>query len=1235
MSSRFFARRALPILCLVYFLIPFGIRGARFSVQRMKNDVKDWLPSSFKETREVEWFAEHFLGGRFVMVSWPGCSQDDPRYHLFLKKLGAEMGDPPGAAEALQAQEMARQDPTFQPTEDQIRNYENLRARQLGDRLGLFTDGEYHENWAGAGEKWLRGQGDVWYYLLPDGRLFKWRTSNTAIGAAWRTFKQQTGQLTLEGEWVATLGQGGPARNRYFANPRLVTARLCSDVLSGPLLVERLAAPDGPIWPRGSRLSDDQKRMLAQAQVRERLTGLLFGPAAPADFGWTVDSLEKFFQQREWIQPPADWRTRTANFIDQLVRSRHQGQFESLLGAPEHVRERHWRDLFAALDTPVPARQTSMLVTLSPVGRQDMSRLVGRDVLGKPRGRLLTLAEECGVDPSDVGGSLHLGGPPVDNVAIDEEGAVTLLRLVGFSVLLGVGLSYLSFRSVRITLMVFTVGGVSAIASLAIVYWSGASVDAVLMSMPSLVYVLGLSGAVHIVNYYRDAAEEHGPEGAAERALSHGWGPCTLAALTTALGLASLYASNIMPIRKFGLYSAIGVLATLVLLFTYLPSALQVWPPGYRRRESAAPRVSTLTRWISGFWDRLGLFVTRRYAVVAAVCLIGLVAAGMGLFKIRTSVQLLKLFDPNAKIIRDYAWLENNLGNLVPMELVIRVPQSHRRSVDAESDQRDNIEAALQYNLLERVELTHRVQTVLEQEFGPRGRRFLGRGMSAATYAPEPPPPAAAAAGLTNSLSIERSATNARLEKLWLPEMMGGDFLQIDTSPQHRGSELWRVSLRVAALSDIDYGQFVHELKRAVEPVLAAYQSRDEILRAVDQQRRASGRKGGFRKANILLLGAAPPTPYQDRGEDPTGRSSEQRPPAPDEPVDQTRIFAETLQDLLIKAGCDGAYQPRWIDPEQTRLSDLFPNQEALAAALSTQPDCVVLVRNHADYDLAFLQQHASAWVDARSHESHFGEPPSWVQRLTGEQPSMDQPASKTAAENGAAIHCVYTGVIPVVYKAQRTLLFSLMDSIGWAFGLIAIVMMVLLRRGDRSWKHAVNPVGGLLSMIPNVFPVVLIFGLMGHLGVLVDIGSMMTASVAMGVAVDDTIHFLTWFRKGVRQGMSRRDAIMLAYSRCAMAMTQTTLIGGVGLSVFAASTFTPTQRFGVLMLALLAAALIGDLILLPALLASPIGRFFAPAVAEPERLTIDDIQPSLEDAETPALLTVVRPEDDELRSAS
>jgi predicted RND superfamily exporter protein len=173
--------------------------------------------------------------------------------------------------------------------------------------------------------------------------------------------------------------------------------------------------------------------------------------------------------------------------------------------------------------------------------------------------------------------------------------------------------------------------------------------------------------------------------------------------------------------------------------------------------------------------------------------------------------------------------------------------------------------------------------------------------------------------------------------------------------------------------------------------------------------------------------------------------------------------------------------------------------------------------------------------------------------------------------------------LVPLVYKTQHELLSGLFKSLTMAFILIALVMMFVLK----------NPGAGLLSMIPNVFPVVMIFGIMGWMGILVDVGSMMTASVALGVAVDDTMHYLTWFRQGLDEGLDREGAAMLAYRRCGTAMTQTTLIGGLGLAAFAFSTFTPTQRFGTLMLVLLFAALFGDLVFLPAILTGPLGRVF------------------------------------------
>ncbi|MEM6981342.1 MAG: MMPL family transporter, partial [Planctomycetota bacterium] len=177
----------------------------------------------------------------------------------------------------------------------------------------------------------------------------------------------------------------------------------------------------------------------------------------------------------------------------------------------------------------------------------------------------------------------------------------------------------------------------------------------------------------------------------------------------------------------------------------------------------------------------------------------------------------------------------------------------------------------------------------------------------------------------------------------------------------------------------------------------------------------------------------------------------------------------------------------------------------------------------------------------------------------------------------------VFTGVIPLIYKAQRQLLVDLFRSFVLAFAIIAVVLLFVLRSVPATFA----------AMIPNLFPAIVIFGGIELIGVPVQIGSVMTASAALGIAVDDTVHFLTWFRRGVREGHSRDDSIRSAFDHCAGAMLLTTLICAGGLSVFALSSFVPILHFAYLMVLLLAAALIGDLVLLPAILAGPLGRLF------------------------------------------
>ena len=200
-------------------------------------------------------------------------------------------------------------------------------------------------------------------------------------------------------------------------------------------------------------------------------------------------------------------------------------------------------------------------------------------------------------------------------------------------------------------------------------------------------------------------------------------------------------------------------------------------------------------------------------------------------------------------------------------------------------------------------------------------------------------------------------------------------------------------------------------------------------------------------------------------------------------------------------------------------------------------------------------------------------------------------------AERG--ISADYTGAMPLINAIQKTLLRDLFVSFLSACVVISLVMM-LVERGVAA---------GLVGMVPNVFPMILLFGMLGWGRSALDIGSVMTASVALGMAVDGTFHFLTFFRHGLAAvkgsgawPAGRHAAVHAAFRHSAAALLQSGLVCGIGILAFAASPFAPTRRFAWMLSLLVGMALVGDLVVLPALLSTPLGRWFRPVRSGLER---------------------------------
>ncbi|MFO1006091.1 MAG: MMPL family transporter [Planctomycetaceae bacterium] len=187
----------------------------------------------------------------------------------------------------------------------------------------------------------------------------------------------------------------------------------------------------------------------------------------------------------------------------------------------------------------------------------------------------------------------------------------------------------------------------------------------------------------------------------------------------------------------------------------------------------------------------------------------------------------------------------------------------------------------------------------------------------------------------------------------------------------------------------------------------------------------------------------------------------------------------------------------------------------------------------------------------------------------------------------------VVTGTVPLFMRTQQALLDSLIQSFALAFLTIALVMMYALK----------DVIAGMLSMIPNVLPILAVFGAVSWARTRIDIGTMITASVALGLAVDACLHLMTWFRKGLEKGLSRDEAIIECLVHCGPAMLQTTAGISLAMLVLYPSDLVMISRFGWLMAALIAAAYVGDIVLLPVMLRGALGRRIEKAVLEERRL--------------------------------
>ncbi|MFQ5734980.1 MAG: RND family transporter, partial [Planctomycetaceae bacterium] len=187
---------------------------------------------------------------------------------------------------------------------------------------------------------------------------------------------------------------------------------------------------------------------------------------------------------------------------------------------------------------------------------------------------------------------------------------------------------------------------------------------------------------------------------------------------------------------------------------------------------------------------------------------------------------------------------------------------------------------------------------------------------------------------------------------------------------------------------------------------------------------------------------------------------------------------------------------------------------------------------------------------------------------------------------------CIYSGTAADIGVLADGLIGGMALGLGMAF----VAMAAVCAFWFRSCRLTV------IAVLPNVFPVLFVMGVMGAFNVPLNSGTVMVTTIALGVALNDTVHFIMHYRERRLEGEAVDAALSDTFAEIGRPIVLTSVVNCLGFSIFLLSEFRPMWEFGLMTGIAMLAALLGDLVMLPSLLSvfdrDPTGRKVPEATA-------------------------------------
>jgi predicted RND superfamily exporter protein len=217
------------------------------------------------------------------------------------------------------------------------------------------------------------------------------------------------------------------------------------------------------------------------------------------------------------------------------------------------------------------------------------------------------------------------------------------------------------------------------------------------------------------------------------------------------------------------------------------------------------------------------------------------------------------------------------------------------------------------------------------------------------------------------------------------------------------------------------------------------------------------------------------------------------------------------------------------------------------------------------------------AWATPQFTEARIAArvPLASAQEIIAEIPAIRRQLDATFSGSGIDVHM--TGQAVLAGKMQSHMLDSQLRSFAVALAVVSLVMIALLRSSFL----------GLLAMIPNLLPIAVGLGAMTLLGIKLSPATVMIAAVALGIVVDDTVHLMTAFERRLRRTGVVGEAVRSSLLDVGQPVLITSILLATGFATLVLGSFLPTREVGGIVALTVVAALVTDIVFMPAVLRS------------------------------------------------